>query len=293
MLFRSALEWAGLCNYGTGYVSHMPVHFDATCSGLQHFSALLRDEVGGFHVNLTGHEGRQDIYKAVATKSEASLRIAADTCDIERVALEVAKKAEASLRTAADTSDFARVALEMGITRNLCKRPVMIVPYAGTFNACMDYVFDYYKDQVAAGVQLPVEMDMIRSKVAPLVAKHVWDAISSTVIAARSAMDWITATARVASKNSTTPLQWTTPDGFVVQQAKYEEKTRRVETYLDGKMSKLSIVDRTNKLDARKMAQSLSPNYIHSLDACHMRMAILRADGMGMSPVRRTVSRKP
>ena len=53
----------------------------------------------------------------------------------------------------------------------------------------------------------------------------------------------------------------------MVQQAKYDEKTRRVETYLDGKMSKLSIVDRTNKLDARKMGQSLSPNYIHSMDA--------------------------
>ena len=259
MALRGALEWAGLCNYGTGYVSHMPVHFDATCSGLQHFSALLRDEEGGFHVNLTGHEDRQDIYKAVATKAEASLRIAADT------------------------SDFARVALEMGITRGLCKRPVMIVPYSGTFSACMDYVFDYYKEKAEGGAEMPVEMDVIRSKISPLVAKHVWDAISSTVIAARSAMDWITATARVASKNSITPLQWTTPDGFVVQQAKYDEKTRRVETYLDGKMSKLSIVDRTNKLDARKMGQSLSPNYIHSMDACHMRMAILRADGMGMS----------
>jgi len=48
MALRGALEWAGLCNYGTGYVSHMPVHFDATCSGLQHFSALLRDEEGAF-----------------------------------------------------------------------------------------------------------------------------------------------------------------------------------------------------------------------------------------------------
>ena len=254
MALRGALEWRGLCEQGLGYVSHMPVHFDATCSGLQHFSALLRDEEGGFHVNLTGNPDRQDIYQAVAIKAIATLELEADTCDI------------------------ARVALEIGITRGLCKRPVMIVPYAGTFSACMDYVFDYYKDLVASGESLPVEMDVIRSKVGPLVAKHIWSAISSTVIAAREAMDWITHTARVASKDGAAPIQWSTPDGFVVQQAKYEEKNITVETYLDGgRRVQSRIVEDTKKLDARKMSQSLSPNYIHSLDACHMRMAICRA----------------
>ncbi|WP_217364056.1 DNA-directed RNA polymerase, partial [Marinobacterium sp. xm-d-509] len=64
MALRGALEWRGLCEHGYGFRSHMPVHFDATCSGLQHFSALLKDEEGGFHVNLTGHPERQDIYAA-------------------------------------------------------------------------------------------------------------------------------------------------------------------------------------------------------------------------------------
>lgn len=260
MALRGALEWCGLCEYGLGYVSHMPVHFDATCSGLQHFSALLLDSEGGFHVNLTGCEERQDIYKAVADKATESLKLEADTCD------------------------YARIALEIGVTRSLCKRPVMIVPYAGTFSACMDYVYAHYKDMAAAGHILPVEMDVIRSKVGPLVAKHVWTAIADTVIAARTAMDWITATARVASKDTIAPIQWTTPDGFVVQQAKYDETEQRIKTTLDGGVKvRSTIVNRTSKLDPRRMAQSLSPNYIHSLDACHMRMAIRRADGMGMS----------
>ncbi len=260
MALRGALEWRGLCEYGEGYVSHMPVHFDATCSGLQHFSALLRDAEGGFHVNLTGHPDRQDIYGAVA------------------------KKAQETLET--DTSDIARIALDIGITRSLCKRPVMIVPYAGTFAACMDYVFDYYKDLAASGEQLPVEMDVIRSQVSPLVAKHVWDAIASTVIAAREAMDWITATGRLASKGSETPIQWSTPDGFIVHQAKYKEVEQRIKTTLDGgRKVRANVVNKTNTLDPRKMAQSLSPNYIHSLDACHMRMSIERAISLdlGMS----------
>lgn len=256
MALRGALEWLGLAEYGPGYVSHMPVHFDATCSGLQHFSAILRDAEGGFHVNLTGSGERQDIYKVVATRASASLEN--------------------------DTSDEARVALQMGVSRSLAKRPVMIVPYAGTFSSCMDYVNDHYKERVDEGEKLPVELKEIRQRITPLVSKHVWDAISRTVIAAREAMDWITHTARLASKGQDAPIQWTTPDGFVVQQAKYEESVRRVETYLDGgRVVKLSLVEPTSRLDAKKMAQSLSPNFIHSLDACHMRGAINKALEIG------------
>lgn len=258
MALRGALEWLGYAEHGDGYVSHMPIHFDATCSGLQHFSALLRDAEGGLHVNLTSNPERQDIYGAVAKKTEASLRLAADTCDI------------------------ARVALSMGISRSLCKRPVMIVPYAGTFAACMEYVNDHYKERAENGEALPVELGEIRKTVAPLVAKHVWEAISSTVIAARGAMDWITKTARLASKGNNTPIQWTTPDGFVVQQAKYEEKENRINTYLDGgRRVRLHLSVETPNLDARRMAQSLSPNYIHSLDACHLRGAVRKAEKIG------------
>lgn len=252
MALRGAIEWLGLAEYGPGYVSHMPVHFDATCSGLQHFSALLRDAEGGFHVNLTGCEERQDIYAAVATKALVTLE--------------------------ADTSDEARIALQMGISRDLCKRPVMIVPYSGTFSACMEYVRDHYQERVREGEKLPLDMNEISSRIVPLVAKHVWDAIGRTVIAAREAMDWITHAARIASKEADAPIQWTTPDGFVVQQAKYEETEQRVNTFLDGgRRVRSHLITRTSKLDPRKMAQSLSPNYIHSLDACHMRGAINKA----------------
>lgn len=258
MALRGAMEFLGYAEYGDGYLSHMPVHFDATCSGLQHFSALLKDAEGGFYVNLTGSEGRQDIYA------------------------EVARKATETLFVEANTSHIASLALDIGVSRSLCKRPVMIVPYAGTFSSCMEYVNDHYRERVEAGEDLGMELSEIRRTLTPVVAKHVWDAIAHTVIAAREAMDWITHTARMVTKGKPTPIQWTTPDGFVIQQAKFEERTRRVETYLDGsRMIKLSYVVDTRNLDARQMAQSLSPNYIHSLDACHMRSSILKAQAIG------------
>lgn len=259
MALRFCLEWQGLANEGVGvFKTRMPVHFDATCSGLQHFSALLRDREGGTHVNLTNSGKREDIYGEVARKARASIT---------------------ALINDPEHGSVAQVALDIGITRSLCKRPVMIVPYAGTFSSCMQYVNDHYRGLAEEGHNLPLALDELRSTVTPFVAKHIWAAISATVIAAREAMDWITATAKLAcvGKN-TSPLQWTTPDGFVIQQAKYKESERRIKTYLDGERTVRShLYTETNELDARRNAQSLSPNYIHSMDACHMRKSILRA----------------
>ena len=262
MALRGALEWAAFCQEGFGYMSHMPVHFDATCSGLQHFSALLRDAEGGHHVNLTAFPERQDIYGAVAKKAQASMEKLVN--DPEQGAL-------------------ARVALDIGVNRKLCKRPVMIVPYAGTFKACMSYIGDYYRDEV----QTPIPLDeaTINHKLVPFVAKHVWAAINNTVIAARDAMDWITKASRQVVKQSPkAPIMWETPDGFIVRQATYNMKEVEVYTYLDGVgRIKTKLLEAQSSLDPRKMAQSLSPNYIHSLDACHLRMSIIKGMEIGIT----------
>lgn len=34
------------------YVSHLPIHQDGSCNGLQHYAALGRDEIGAKSVNL-------------------------------------------------------------------------------------------------------------------------------------------------------------------------------------------------------------------------------------------------
>ena len=48
------------------YVCHLPVAIDGSCSGLQHYSAMLRDEAGGAYVNLTPQESPADVYREVA-----------------------------------------------------------------------------------------------------------------------------------------------------------------------------------------------------------------------------------
>ena len=254
---RFCLEWRELSKTGVGHVSHLPINFDATCSGLQHFSALLFDKEGGFNVNLTGHAERQDIYGAVAKLAKASIE--ADlNCD--------------------EKGTLARAALELKIDRKLTKRPVMIVPYSGTFKACMRYVQEHYDELRDAGVVMPLRDDDMSYRLVPYVARKVWDSISMTVVAARDAMDWITKIARLVTKNENPlPFMWSTPTGFVVQQAKYSMDRHSVQTMIDGRMLKVEFLTDSKVLDANKNAQSLSPNYIHSMDAAHLQLTINKA----------------
>tara|TARA_B110000093_G_scaffold182773_1_gene230362 strand:+ start:113 stop:2617 length:2505 start_codon:yes stop_codon:yes gene_type:complete len=258
---RFCLEWRELNDHGVGYISHLPINFDATCSGLQHFSALLRDRKGGFNVNLTGHPERQDIYGAVAKLAKAAI-----TAELE----------------CEEKGTLARAALELKIDRKLTKRPVMIVPYSGTFKACMRYVQEHYDELRDAGVVMPMKDDDISYRLVPYVARKVWDAISMTVVAARDAMDWITKIARLVTKNENPlPFMWSTPTGFVVQQAKYSMDRHSVQTMIDGRMLKVEFLTDSKVLDANKNAQSLSPNYIHSMDAAHLQLTINKALSRG------------
>ncbi|MGJ8863295.1 DNA-directed RNA polymerase, partial [Salmonella enterica subsp. enterica serovar Kentucky] len=66
-------EWAA---NPEGFVSRLAVPFDGTCNGLQNYSALLRDEVGGRATNLISEHGSKpndiygDVARAAATRNE-------------------------------------------------------------------------------------------------------------------------------------------------------------------------------------------------------------------------------
>ncbi len=52
-------EWAGYVQQGLDFVSRLPIAMDGTCNGLQIYSLILKDEVGGHAVNLTSTEKPQ------------------------------------------------------------------------------------------------------------------------------------------------------------------------------------------------------------------------------------------
>jgi DNA-directed RNA polymerase len=70
----ACMEWAGYKMQGDDYVSHLPVQLDGSCNGLQNFSAMLRDKVGGKATNLIPSDTPSDIYGEVAKVATEIIR---------------------------------------------------------------------------------------------------------------------------------------------------------------------------------------------------------------------------
>jgi DNA-directed RNA polymerase len=104
-------------------------------------------------------------------------------------------------------------------------------------------------------------------------AGAMFEAISSVVVAARLAMDWLQETAKIASKEGA-PIHWTTPAGFLVlQDYRVDEGVALDFTLLDKRVT--MVLKKTGtKLNNRKQSQGISPNFVHSMDASHMMLTV-------------------
>jgi len=238
----ACFEWAGYVMTGNSYVSHLPIALDGSCNGLQNFSAMLRDPVGGKATNLIPQEKPADIYTQV-------MNVAAER---------IKKEAEAG--------DPMAARWDGQLTRDIVKRPVMTLPYGVT----------------KAGMrgQLMEKMGNARDKGAHEEASYLagvlWDAIGQVVIAARVAMDWLKSSAKVAAKGDM-PVSWTTPAGFPVLQEYRESIGTRVETHIGGRSVRITTNLEGTKLDSRRQALGISPNFIHSCDAAHLMLTVCTA----------------
>lgn len=257
------IEWAEAHDLRNpeDYLSHLHVDLDATCSGLQHFSAMLRDEVGGYHVNMTRCSERQDVYGAVALKTSEQF-----TVDLS-----------------GDKQGLAEAWMSFGIDRSITKRPVMVKPYSGTFQSCLQYVEEAVQAKILKkGVDPPF------AELWPFAtygAKAVWASIPKVVVAAEEALKWLTDVTRVVAKSKPQGqrVTWRTPLGFEVWMSKKKTKHRRIATRLEGTLVHFSVSEELEDVDVRRMLSSVPPSFVHSLDAAHLQLTIATAAAQGIS----------
>lgn len=236
-------EWAGAIAEGPAYLSRIPVAMDGSCNGLQHFSAILRDPVGGAAVNLLPADRPQDIYTEVM--------------------LQVVRLLE---EKAAQGEPTAQRWLPL-MKRSVVKRPVMTLPYGATRTGFAGQIMDDTLRPLEKAGTCPFEDPFAAAQ---YLGALVWEATGQVVIAARQAMDWLQEVARIAA-SAGIALEWETPSGFVVRQDYRKTTTREVKLLCAGRRVAVQIADEwEDKLDSRKMALSIAPNFVHSLDASHM-----------------------
>jgi len=264
-------EWAGYLEQGADFVSHLPIALDGSCSGIQHFSAMLRDQRGGECVNLTPADKPSDIYQQVADLV------------VEKISADVCKDAP--------IADIAQALLDLGITRKATKRQVMVLPYGGTTYSCREYTEQWIKEAALAKGEFPyaiIEGESVVPndskewfKVTSYMSTIVWESIGEVVVAARSAMDWLQQCAKVAAAEGL-PINWRTPVGMPILQTYQSMKSRRVKTTLGDTVVYLTLHEGTSEVDKGRMKSSVSPNFVHSMDAAHLMLSVATARDNGI-----------
>lgn len=239
------LEYFKCIQEGPEFLTRLPVGMDGSCNGLQNFSALLRDEVGGRATNLVPNDKPADIYYEVSRVAYKKLsELVPDP--LQRAWMRFAKKHE-------------------GLPRKLSKRCVMTLPYGSTRYSCMNFVEEAIRE-------IDPEFFSDINKAAAYMTPLIWDAIEETVVAARNTMEWLQEVAgRLSDQNL--PVWWVSPAGFPVYQNNVQQTTHRVRTALSGSTRAYYKSD-TKKMYKSKQKSGVSPNFVHSLDAAHLMLTI-------------------
>jgi DNA-directed RNA polymerase, mitochondrial len=225
------------------YASSLPASIDGTCNGLQHFAALMRDTASAVNVNVASGEAREDIYQ-----------IAADS---------VVKMLQGESRR--ELKRTAKKWLRIGVNRQTVKQVVMTVPYSVTDYGAAEQVQDYLEENGHTDVFDRAEIWYF--------AQMVLRAVDKIVPAAKKVRDWLRAITTARTKAGE-PVRWTAPSGFPVLLAEFKNRSVPVEIYLSGRPYARRLNEQTDRLDLRAQQNSVSPNFIHSLDAAALCLTV-------------------
>lgn len=244
-----AMEYWKWKQYGEGYISQLPIPQDATQSGVQIMSLLLRDEVGAQATNCTPSEKPRDLYGQVAETVVALLQQRPD-------------------------DELAQMWLGMNITRKTTKRIVMTRPYSSTLYSGLRYVREWANAQGG----LPIENDFTACY---YLAKVIWAAMDEVMSGTQRCMEWLAEVSDVCVAQGV-PVRWTTPVGFPVKQHYSKTELRCVKTMIGDTFRKHGFREDLDEVDPRKMRNGIAPNYVHSLDAAALMRTVLIAQTQGV-----------
>jgi DNA-directed RNA polymerase len=265
------------------FTTQLPVHMDGSCSGIQHYSAMLKDPVGAAAVNLKPSEEQQDIYGRVAQVVIGKAAAHAQASDADMFTSGKLVLNGEALRTMAASWEA------IGITRGLTKKPVMTLPYGSTRGTCREAVEDYLVSLEEEEAKLAISEGRKANLVHPFgqnegqipenmalnyMTALIWPSISEVVKAPVVAMRMIRQIARYASKLNQ-GLEYPLPTGFILEQKIMATDMLRLRTVLSGNiMMSTSMQIDTDIVDEAAMMGAAAPNFVHGHDASHLILSV-------------------
>ncbi|KAK9697452.1 hypothetical protein RND81_08G038400 [Saponaria officinalis] len=235
------------------FLSHLPIHQDGSCNGLQHYAALGRDSKEAAAVNLVAGEKPADVYSEIAVRVR-----------------EIMEK-DSMKDPEEDPNAILAKALVDQVDRKMVKQTVMTSVYGVTFVGAREQIKRRLEEK---GL---ITDDRLLFSAACYSAKVTMSALGELFQAARGIMDWLGDCAKViASENQ--PVRWTTPLGLPVVQPYCKSKRHLIKTSLQV----LALQKEGEGIEAKKQRTAFPPNYVHSLDGTHMMMTAVACRDAGL-----------
>lgn len=225
------------------YQSGLRIASDASSSGIQVLSLLLRDEEGCVRTNVLPH----------TTTAEPS--------DVYIECLGVLKglltnDAQSNLKPVSEYALYWLEELKNKNSRDLVKRILMTSVYSLSLYGLNKYVQDWINENSECECKFHIKYLKSRVK----------EAVDETVKGASQGMLWLKeVTRQLATLNK--DLELTLPSGFKLVSRYRKSKASHIKTITQGKFVYIQYQNETDKIAPGKSINASVPNVIHALDA--------------------------
>ncbi|XP_020204827.1 DNA-directed RNA polymerase 3B, chloroplastic [Cajanus cajan] len=235
------------------FISHLPIHQDGSCNGLQHYAALGRDNLEAAAVNLVAKEKPADVYTEIAVR-----------------VYDIMKRDSNKDPDTFPNALLAKVLIDQ-IDRKLVKQTVMTSVYGVTYIGAREQIKRRLEEK---GL---ITDDRLLYTAACYAAKVTLAALGEVFEAARGIMGWLGDCAKVIAYENQA-VYWTTPLGLPVVQPYCKTERYQIRTSLQL----LALQREGSAVSVKKQKSAFPPNFVHSLDSSHMMMTALACNDAGL-----------
>jgi len=267
-------------NNDPDFLTSLPVSFDATCSGLQHLTAMT-GSADGRYVNLAESAVAEDLYTMVAEKADGLLtkrywvkyRTGTNSKGKDKYKRETFETKNEADSFAATVDVVASGHIDITIDRDIAKQPVSTFYYGATLFGMIKQIRTALKKKCGKKSKRRFRDE------AAIIAPAVYSAVKDAVSAATGLYEFISEIAGLYAEHGKY-LKWTAPTGMPVINLGHGDDDAAAKTYqgrLAGRRKRVKLIDDEAKPDKESVMQCAAANLVHSQDAALAAMVVTAA----------------